>query len=248
MSSFAKFVSKMTKNGKNAADLLGAAVTVVSVASELLDAAGPILERVDTDDLAEKGRAAARAAADGIGKAHGAVRGAAGGAAAGAAGAVGSIFAGLGGATEGIVRDLAEARSKKELERAIKEARQTVLENATTRITVADLQKAIEKSPTAGLGPISDMPGCFVITTYKMLIFNNDLTDYTGIFVGKASNVADGVRAAISRGGDPDVYADVKYRQNVHVYVYNCMPEQLDERYLALVQVFSDERLYGSSR
>ncbi|MBP3884048.1 MAG: hypothetical protein J6D54_03805, partial [Olsenella sp.] len=166
----------------------------------------------------------------------------------GTAGAVGSIFAGLGGATEGIVRDLAEAKSKKELERAIKEARQTVLENATSKIAVADLQKATEKMPAAGVGPINDMPGCFVIATYKMLIFNNDLTDYAGIFVGKASNVADGVRAAISRGGDPDVYADVKYRQNVHVYVYNCMPEQLDERYLALVQVFSDERLYGSNR
>lgn len=243
-SGFADFVGKAKKGGQGVEDVIDAAVAVVSVANKLIDTAGPILENVDTDDLAEKGRVAAKAAADGIGKAGDAVKGAA----AGAAGAVGSIFAGLGGATEGIVRDLAEAKSKKELERAIKEARQTVLENATTRIAVADLQKAIEKSPTAGFGPISDMPGCFVITTYKMLIFNNDLTDYTGIFVGKASNVADGVRATISRGGDPDVYADVKYRQNVHVYVYNCMPEQLDERYLALVQVFSDERLYGSNR
>ena len=65
-------------------------------------------------------------------------------------------------------------------------------------------------------------------------------------FVGKATNVAAGVSKAISRNGDPDVYADVKYKQNVHVYVYNCADERVDERYAALLQVFSDERLYGS--
>ena len=72
-----------------------------------------------------------------------------------------------------------------------------------------------------------------------------DLADYTGVFVGRADNAAEGVEKAISREGNPDVYADVKFKQNVHVYVYNCLPERIDERYENLLQAFEGEELYN---
>ena len=56
---------------------------------------------------------------------------------------------------------------------------------------------------------------------------------------------AEGVEAAISKAGNSDVYADVKFKQNVHVYVYNCMPEQLDERYENLLRTFAGDESYN---
>ena len=60
------------------------------------------------------------------------------------------------------------------------------------------------------------------------------------MFIGKADNAAQGVDLAISREGDPDVYADVKYKQNVHIFVYNCLPEELEGQYASLVETFAD--------
>lgn len=147
---------------------------------------------------------------------------------------------------ERIARGLANAKSEKELRRTVREARQLLLESAHGSLPVSKLLGSSAGDPVASVGRINDLPGCFVIATYRKIDFDKDLTDYTGIFVGKATNVAAGVSKAISRNGDPDVYADVKYKQNVHVYVYNCVDERVDERYAALLQVFSDERLYGS--
>ena len=137
-------------------------------------------------------------------------------------------------------KGVGNAQGEKELKRAIRDARQSVLENATTDITVADLAKAKQKAGGLGIGPISTLPGCFVIATYKKLDFDKDLTDYIGLYIGKADHAAEGVDKAMSREGDPDVYADVKYRQNVRVFVYNCMPEELDSLYESLSQTFSD--------
>ena len=252
-STLAKLAKTVAKGSSDATALIEAASVVVAAASALMKEAKPMLDELDTDALAVKVREGARTAVENAGKASSAVKEAAGG----ATSAMGGAIAKLGNASsgiannlsdvkDGIVEDLANAKSEKELRRAIKEARQAVLENATTRITVADLQKAIAKAPDAIVGPISDMPGCFVIATYRKLDFDNDLTDYTGIFVGESKNAYKGVLAALSRAGDPDVYADVKFKQNVHVYVYNCLPEDLDGRYLSLRQTFEDERLYGS--
>ena len=58
-----------------------------------------------------------------------------------------------------------------------------------------------------------------------------------GAFVSKASNVRMDVQEAISKLGNPDVYADVKYDQNVHVFIYNCLPEDLSDKYLALFEL-----------
>ena len=41
------------------------------------------------------------------------------------------------------------------------------------------------------------------------------------------------------------MYADVKYKQNVHVYVYNCLPERMDERYESLLQTFASDESYN---
>ena len=240
-STLAKLAKAAMKNSKDVAVLIDAAGVVVAAASALLKEAKPVLDDLDTKAIAETVKSKASTAAQGAGKAGSAVKGAA----EGAAGAVGSALTKLGDAKDGILSDLAAAKSEKDLRKAIREARQSVLENATSTLTVSDLMKAIEKSSDSSIGPINDMPGCFVIATYKKLDFDNDLTDYTGIYVGKTSNTSEGVLLAISRNGDPDVYADVKFKQNVHVYIFNCLADDLDDRYFSLLQTFAGDELYN---
>ena len=245
LATLTKLAKAATKGGTDLTALIEAASVAVAAANALLKEAKPILDNVDTEAVAEMAKATMQTAAQGAGKAGKAAKGAAKGAADSAADTVSGIFTKLGEAKDGIFEDLAKTKGEKELKNAIKTARQTVLENATTTITVSDLAKAKEKAGESAIGPISDMPGCFVIATYKKMDFDKDLTDYIGIYVGRADNAAVGVDLAMSRDGDADVYADVKYKQNVHIYVFNCMPADLDERYLALMQTFTDERLYA---
>lgn len=144
---------------------------------------------------------------------------------------------------DNIKAGLDEMQSEKRLMQAVRDARQAVLENATASMQVAEYFKAREKAKGAAFGPISEMPACYVIATYAKLDFDKDLTDFFGLVVGKAENAAEGIRVATSREGDPDIYADIKYGQNVQLYIFYCLAEDLEERYSDLSQVFDcDER------
>ena len=211
-------------------ELIVAAGEIVGAVSAIAAAAGPALDSVDKEAVADAMKKAADAAGETAGKAKEAFGD--------AAKAVGDVVDKADSAKNKMLDDAARKKAEKTLQKAVKEVRQSILENATTTITAADLIKAKEKSNV--LGPISSMPGCFVIATYKKYDFGKDLTDYISIFVGKADNTSDGVNLAISRDGDPDVYADVKYNQNVHIYVYNCLPDDLEEQYSSLQETFID--------
>lgn len=243
LTALAKIAKAATKGGGDLATLIEAAEAIVTAANVLLKEAKPILDTIDTEALAAKAKAGAQVAAEGAGKAGEAAKGAAGS----ATDAIADMFSKLGDARNGLLEDLAQAKSEKELKNAIKDARQSVLENATTTMTLSEYVKVKEKTKSSSgpFGPISDMPGCFVIATYRKMDFDKDLTDYTGIYVGSADNAAEGVARAMSKAGDADVYADVKFKQNVHIYIFNCMPDDLEHRYDSLIQTFADERSYN---
>lgn len=161
----------------------------------------------------------------------------------GVAEAAGGALRKVADARDRFVQNRVDAKAVRDAQRAIKEARQSALENATKTFPISELTSARE---AAGPGPLNAMPGCFAIATYRRFDNGRDLTDYTGIYVGKAGDVATGLPRAISRDGDPDVYADVKYKQNVRVFVYYCMPEDVEQNYQSLVAIFGDdERLYA---
>jgi len=96
----------------------------------------------------------------------------------------------------------------------------------------------------ANLG-VLDSSGCFVIATYGKFDRGGDPTDYRGIFVGKAECVGDGIAQTIAPSGNADVYADIKYKQNVWVYVFTSVPEKLDEKYEALVELLEARDSYN---
>ena len=225
----AKLAKAAPKSGMNIIQVIEAAGAVVEAANILIEQVKPLVGDVDMQAVTNGIKAGANGVAKGAGEAVG-----------GASEKAGALFAKFGDAKNDFVESLAQAKGEKELKKAIRDARQSVLENSTMTITVADMLKAKEKADGSVVGPINNMPGCFVIATYKKLDFDKDLTDYIGLYIGRADNVSEGIQKAISREGDPDVYADVKYKQNVHIYVYNCRPEELDTLAASLKQTFSD--------
>ena len=101
-----------------------------------------------------------------------------------------------------------------------------------------------ESGPIVGLG-VLDLPGCFAMARYGKIELIKDPTSYTGIYVGKDACVGEGIARTIAPTGNADVYADIKYKQNVWVYVFTCPTDKLDEKYDALVQLFAAGESYN---
>ena len=249
-STFSKVVSLIAKNGKDIEKLIKTAGAIVSVAAPIAEQVKPLIEDLDTDAIKEKAQKAtegvskgAKALADKAGEGAGAVKQGA----SGAVGAAGAAFGKLTDAKNEFLQDLAAAKDEKLLQKSIQEARQSVLERPSVCMTLKeyDSYRAAE-SKASGVTGGFELPGCFVIATYKKLDFDKDLTDYTGVYVGKALNAIEGVKVAMSRTGNPDVYADVKYRQNVRIYIYNCLAESLDERFAGLYTTFAAGSSYNA--
>ena len=216
-----------------AAKVLAAAADVIEGAKQLgvdVDVVGGVVK--DAADGAANG---ARAVVDGIGKGFGA-------AADGVGAAVGAAVGALGGATKAFQnsREAAEARKK------ISAARQSIFEGAST---VMPLHKFVCQQGKAADAAFNgfDMPGCYLIAKYQKGDHDKNYSDYLGIFVGSSEHMSDDIVSIPTRLGDPDVYADYKYHQNVMLFVFPCELKDLNERRELLLRSFVGERLYNNA-
>lgn len=207
---------------------MGTAVTVLSGAAELAgalkdagDAAKPLVPGVNMGEIGAKGK-------DAVGK---------------GIDAVGDAFAKMGAKKDDALEWFSQIKDEKAARKALKEIQQATLENAHTVIEADDLLKKIKDG---AMPPLATMPGVFVVALYSAIELDKDLTDYLGIFVGKGNNLAEDIPIALSKAGNPDVYADVKYEKNVHIYAFNCALEEVEESYNNLCEIFGDdERCYN---
>lgn len=144
--------------------------------------------------------------------------------------------------------DLERARLEQEMVKAVRNARRQVLENASMRIPLSKLAEKLssedEATVIANMG-ILDASGCFAIARYGKLGSGKDYAGYSGIYVGKGLCVGDAIAEAIAPTGNADVYADIKYKQNLVVFVFSCMQDKLDEKYDALVELLGAGESYN---
>lgn len=221
---------KTVKDAVNlAADVLAAAAGVIEGAKQLgvdVDAVGGAV--MDAAGGAANG---ARAVADGIGKGIGV-----------AADGVGAAVGALGGAAKAFQdsREAAEARKK------INAARQSIFESASTVMPLHKFVCQQEKAVDAAFNGF-DMPGCYLIAKYQKGDHDKNYSDYLGIYVGSSEHMSDGIASTPTRLGDPDVYDDYKYHQNVMLFVFPCELKDLDERRELLLRSFEGSRLYNGS-
>ena len=144
--------------------------------------------------------------------------------------------------------NLERRKLEQEMLKAVHDSRRKVLESATITFSMRQLADQLgaknEGGAIAGLG-VLDLPGCFAIARYGKVDLRKDPTAFTGIYVGKDACVGDGIARTIAPTGNADVYADIKYKQNVMVYVFTCSAEALDEKHEALVQLFAAGESYN---
>lgn len=217
----------------NAMDL---AAQVLNKASVVIEGAKQLGVDVDAVGGAVKGAAdgaanGARVVADGIGKGLGV-----------AADGVGAAVGALGGAAKAFQdsREAAEARKK------INAARQSIFESASTVVPLHKFVCRQGKTADAAFNGF-DMPGCYLIAKYQKGDHDKNYSDYLGIYVGSSEHMSDGIVSTPTRLGDPDVYADYKYHQNVILFVFPCELKDLDERRELLLRSFEGSRLYNGS-
>ncbi len=217
----------------NAMDL---AAKVLTKASVVIEGAKQLGVNVDAVGGAVKGAAdgaanGARVVADGIGKGFGV-----------AADGVGAAVGALGGAAKAFQdsREAAEARKK------INAARQSIFESASTAMPLHKFVCQQEKAADAAFNGF-DMPGCYLIAKYQKGDHDKNYSDYLGIYVGSSEHMSEDIVFTPTRLGDPDVYADYKYHQNVMLFVFPCELKDLDERRELLLRSFEGSRLYNGS-
>ena len=217
----------------NAMDL---AAQVLTKASEVIEKAKKLGVDPDAVGGAVKGAAdgaanGARVVADGIGKGFGV-----------AADGVGAAVGALGGAVKAFQdsREAAEARKK------INAARQSIFESASTAMPLHKFVCQQEKAADAAFNGF-DMPGCYLIAKYQKGDHDKNYSDYLGIYVGSSEHMSEDIVSTPTRLGDPDVYADYKYHQNVMLFVFPCELKDLDERRELLLRSFEGIRLYNGS-
>lgn len=212
-----------------AAEVLAAAAGVIEGAKQLgvdVDAVGGIVK--GAADGAANG---VRTVVDGVGTGLGV-----------AADGVGAAVGALGSAAKAFQdsREAAEARKR------INAARQSIFESAST---VVPLHKFVCRQGKTADTVFNgfDMPGCYLIAKYQKGDHDKNYSDYLGIYVGSSEHMSDGIVSTPTRLGDPDVYADYKYHQNVMLFVFPCELKDLDERRELLLRSFEGIRLYNGS-
>lgn len=151
----------------------------------------------------------------------------------------------------GAMHDAAEKRAQ---EKARKLARKTLLSGAGRHIEAQtflktwddqrDLASKLDGPAAAGID-LYAFSGCYITVTCDGAVKKDDFSKYREVYVGKAANMGEAIHADFTGGGNPDVYADVKYKQHVYVLLYPCEVEKLDEMHASLVAALDADRSYN---
>ena len=209
--------------------------------------ATPVLKKV-VPIVAPHVKKAAQAAAD---KAPAAMNAQAGKVADAAKGAAGKI-AGVANKAGAAVHDAAEVRAQ---EKARKLARKTLLAGASKNIEAQSFLKTWDdqhdlaqqmSEETALATELYAFPGCYVVVTCDSAVKKDDFSSFREVYVGKSMSMGEALHDDFTGLGNPDVYADVKYKQHVYALLYPCISEKLDEMYTSLIAALDADRSYNA--
>lgn len=224
----------MTVNLKTVKDTVNLAAEVLAAAAGVVEGAKQLGFDVDgaVKSAADGATNGARVVAGGIGKGFGA-----------AADGVGAAADALGDATKALQESRAAVGARKKIDAA----RQSIFEGASTVMPLHEFICQQGKAAEAAFNGF-DMPGCFLIATYRRHDHDKNFSDYLGIYVGSSDHMSRDIVSVPTRLGDPDVYADYKYRQNILLFVYPCELKGVDDRCELLLRSFDGKRLYNGAR
>lgn len=134
-------------------------------------------------------------------------------------------------AAQGALEARSLSKEDKEALKVRREALRGVLAAASIKVSAADFLASWEGMAAvdpSGMAHYLETPGCYVILCCKHTVKDDDYSNYTGVYVGSSVNMGRNIRLHLVGLGNPDVYADVKYGQNVYVLAFT-QSEGVDE-------------------
>ncbi|MBR3690547.1 MAG: hypothetical protein IKL97_05565 [Eggerthellaceae bacterium] len=201
-------LAKNPKVQKGAKDLVNFAAEHSDQIGEAVKAAAPHVKKA-VDGGVDAGAQALKA---------GAAKGAD---AAKAVGAVAADFADKAKQTADRAKDGAKVAAEGRAEaKALAEARRELLQCATVQKAASEFMDEWEAASQTGLPSPLKVPGHYVVAVYKGSTKMTPLDKYEDVYVGGSADIGASVRAHLFGSGNPDLYADFKYGQNLVIYAY----------------------------
>lgn len=123
-----------------------------------------------------------------------------------------------------------------ETERVILAAKQETLASCAYAHNAADFKKDFDAASAAGAqlpGHLAQ-PGCFVVLKMPNP-YVKDLSRFEEVYVGSGMLLGEAVYEQLVGEGNPDVYADFKYRQALEILLYPCEEGQIRDLKLSLI-------------
>ncbi len=162
-----------------------------------------------------------------------------------------SIGSAASAATSTVKEKAQEASAVREEMKSREEARRALLEGAGLRL---EADKFLENWKASSLGADTNQylafPGCYVALTFGKLSRKSDFARFRDVYVGGADYVGEAIWKDLVGLGNPDVYADVKYDQDVQLLVFPCDASKVEAlRDSIIVALDADEsynRQYGA--
>lgn len=164
-------------------------------------------------------------------------------AAKGAAGALSGAVS----AAQNTTQSAMEARAQK---KARELARKTLLDGAGIRLSA---DKFLENWDIQAEAPgdhegYLPYPGCYVVITCDGPVRKDDYSRYRELYVGKSEHMGAAIHDDFTGRGNPDVYADVKYKQHVYVLLYPCEKDRIDGLEASLITALDADGSYNRSK
>lgn len=140
------------------------------------------------------------------------------------AGAAGKAITGaskrVGGLIDGASSKVRGAKEARVREADLQEARRQVLAGASATLDAKGFEHDWAAAAEKGLPAPLKSPGYYAIATYKGKPGKDGAANYEGIYVGRSDNMGASVHRHLDGGGNPDVYADMKYGKCVRIYAF----------------------------
>ena len=151
------------------------------------------------------------------------------------------------GAKDSVLKPVRDKKAEMEAAKARKKARRSVIEAAEV-LTIEEFKKryATYKSLSEGGGMgYLEYSGCYVFILAKGL--KRDLADYREVYVGSSlHNMGLAISEELEGKGNPDVYADAKYGQSLHILPYPCVEDKVAALKESLVVALDANVSYNS--
>lgn len=161
----------------------------------------------------------------------------------------GGAVAERGKAMSNAVHDAFESRAQA---KARVEARRALLDGAGNKLEVKDFEKTWEMQRNLSQGDDSDNVfaccGCYAIASYPTTVKKGNYHKFQGIYVGKSRDIFQSIHDDVIGKGSVDVYADVKYKQHVYVFMYPCVEDKLEELEASLIAALDADESYNAKR